>query len=87
MLKYKWIPRHAVAADDVNLDVPEVDKNLLVPDPVKQQQIVQDLNPFSILPNHEDIENDDNEEQQVLPDHIENQGVEDTINNKKMIFN
>ena len=31
ILQYKWRPGHAVAADDENLDVPEDEKNLLVP--------------------------------------------------------
>ena len=42
MLHYKWISGHAVAADDANLDVPDDEKNLLVTNPVEQQQIAQD---------------------------------------------
>ena len=48
MLQYEWKPGHDVAADDANLGVPNDDKNLLLTDPVKQQHIVQDPNPFSI---------------------------------------
>ena len=83
MLQYEWRPGHAAAADDVNLDVPNKNENQLVTDPVKQQQIVQDPNPFAILANDEDIKNEDDEAQQVLPDHIENQGAEYAINAKK----
>ena len=80
MLKYEWRPGHAIAANDSNLDAPEDDKNILVPDPVEQQHIVQDTNPFAILENDEESENDDDEAQQVLPDQIKNQGLEDAIN-------
>ena len=57
-----------------------------MPDPVKQQQIVQDPNPFSILANDEYREKEDDEAQQVLPDQIENQGAEDAINAKQNDF-
>ena len=43
-----------------------------MPDPVEQQYIVQDPNPFSILANDEDSKNDDDRAQQILPDHIKN---------------
>ena len=86
ILQCEWGPGYAVAADDANLDVPEDDKHILVPYPVEQQYIVQDSNPFSILANNEEIENDENEAQQVLPDHIKNQGAEDTINAKQNDF-
>ena len=86
MLQYEWRLGHAVASDDANSDVPENDKNLLVPDPVKQQHIVQDSNPFTILANDEDSENDNDKSQQVLPDQIKNQGAEDTTNTKKNDF-
>ena len=52
----------------------------MVPDPVVQQHIVKDTNPFTILENDEASENDDDEAQQVPPDQIKNQGAEDTIN-------
>ena len=51
-----------------------------MPDPVEQQNIVQDPNPFAILANDEESENDYNNTQQVLPDQIKNQGSEDAIN-------
>ena len=37
MLQYKWRPGHAVAADDANLEVPDNERNLLVPNSVEQQ--------------------------------------------------
>ena len=80
ILQYEWRPGHAVAADDINLDVPKYDKNILVPYPVEQQHIVQDTNPFSILANDEDSKNDNDEAQQVLPYQIKNQGAKDAIN-------
>ena len=86
MLQYEWIPEHAVASNDANTDVPEDDKNLLVLYPVEQQHIFQDPNPFSLLSNDEDSENDDNEAKQVLPDKINNQGAEDVINAKQNDF-
>ena len=87
MIQYDWRLGHAVAADDANIDVPEDNKNLLVPNLVEQQHIVQDPNPFSILvSNDEDIENDDDEAQQFLPDHIKNQGAEDAISAKQNDF-
>ena len=86
MLQYKWRPVHAIAADDVNIDDPEDEKNLLVPDPVEKQHIVQDPNPFSILANYEEIENDENEAQQVLPDQIKNQEAEYAINANQSDF-
>ena len=86
MLHYKWISGHAVAADDANLDVTEDDKNILVIDPVEQQHIMQDPNPFSILANEEESENDEDEAQHVVPDHIKNQGVEDAINSNQNDF-
>ena len=86
MIQYEWRPGHAVAADVANIGIPDDDKNLLVPDPFEQQHIAQDTNPFSILENDEDIENEDDKAQQVLPDQIENQGAEDTINAKQNYF-
>ena len=88
MLQYEWRPVHdiAIAADDANIDVPEDDKNLLVPDPVEQKNIVQYPKPFAILSNDEESENDNGEAQQVLPDQIKNQGAEDTINAKQNDF-
>ena len=86
MLKYEWRPGHAIAANDSNLDAPEDDKNILVPDPVEQQHIVQDTNPFTILANDEERENDDDEEKQVLPDNIKHQGAEDAININQNYF-
>ena len=70
MLQYEWRPGNAVVADDANIDVPKDDKNLLVPDPVNQQHVVQDPNPFAILSNYEDSKNDNYEAQQFLPDQI-----------------
>ena len=70
MLQYEWRPGHDVAANDANIDVPKYDKNLLVPDPVEQQHIVQYPNPFEILANDEDSENGDDKAQQILPDQI-----------------
>ena len=57
-----------------------------MPDPVEQQNIVQDPNPFAILANDEDSENEDKEAQQVLPDQIKNQGAEDVINANQNYF-
>ena len=54
--------------------------------PVNQQHVVQDPNPFAILENDENSENDDDKAQQVLPNHIENQGAEDMINAKQKYF-
>ena len=86
MLQYKWIAGHDVADVDANLGVPNDDENLLVPNPVEQQHIVQDPNPFSILSYDEDSKNKDGEAQQVLHDHIKNQGSEDAINTKQNDF-
>ena len=86
MLQYKWILGHDVVSDDANLDIPEDDKNLLVPDPVEQQHTVQDPNLLSILANNEDSKNDDDETQQVLPDQVKNQGAEDAINTNQNYF-
>ena len=63
MLQYEWRPGNSVVADDSNIDVPKDEKNLLVPDPVNQQNVVQDPKPFSILSNYEDRKNDDYEAQ------------------------
>ena len=57
-----------------------------MPDPVEQQHIVQDPNPFSILSNDEDRENEDKEAQQFLPDNIKNQVVEDGMKAKQNYF-
>ena len=57
-----------------------------MPDPVEQQNIVQDTNPLAILANDEEIENGDNKAQQVIPDQIKNQGAEDAINANKNDF-
>ena len=57
-----------------------------MPDPVEQQHIVQDPNPFSILSNDEDSENEDEEAQQFLPDNIKNQVVEDGMKAKQNDF-
>ena len=57
-----------------------------MPNPVEQQQIVQDPNPFEILANDEDSENEDDETQQVPPDKIKNQGAEEAINAKQNYF-
>ena len=70
MLQCKWIPGHAIAADDSNINVPDHEENMLVPDPVEQQYIAQDPNPFAILSNDEDRKNEDDEAQQVLPGQI-----------------
>ena len=86
MLQYKWRPGHDVSVDDANLDVPNNKGKILVPNPVKQQQIVQDPIPFTILANDE-YSKKDNEAQQVLPDRIENKGPEDAINTKQNVLN
>ena len=80
MLQYEYRPGHAILVDYANLEVPEDNKNLSVPDPLEQQHIVQDSKSFSILENDEEIENDDDKAQQVIPDHIKHQGAEDTLN-------
>ena len=49
-------------------------------DSVEQQHIVQESKSFSILENDEEIENDDDKAQEVIPDHIKHQGAEDTLN-------
>ena len=58
MLQYKWIPGHVLSVDDANINVPDNEKTLLVPNPVEQQKITQDPNPISILANDEDIKNE-----------------------------
>ena len=55
-------------------------------DPVEKQNIVQDPNPFTILGNDEDSENEDEEAQQFLPDNIKNQVVEDGMKAKQNDF-
>ena len=55
-------------------------------DPVEKQNIVQDPNPFTILGNDEDSENEDDKAQQFLLDQIKNQGAEDAINAKKIFL-
>ena len=57
-----------------------------MPDPVKQQHIVQYPSPFPILENYGDSENDNDKAQQFLPDHIKYQGAEDVINAKQNDF-
>ena len=89
MLQYKWRPGQAMDADDADFTVEEGDENnLLVPAPVEQQQHVQDPNPFVILAYDDDnnddeevgdVDNHNNEKVTVLPDHFENQGVEEFI--------
>ena len=87
MLQYEWRPGQAMDVADADFNVEEGHNNLLVPAPIEQQ--VQDPNPFAILADNDDdnddeelgdVDNHDNENVTVLRDHFENQGAEEFIN-------
>ena len=88
MLKYEWRPGQAMDVDHNDFDVEEdTNYELLVPAPIEQH--MQDPNPFDILAYDDDgnddeelgdVDNHDNENVAVLPDHFENQGAEEFIN-------
>jgi len=90
VLQYEWRPGQAMDVDNGDFNVEEgTNNNLLVPASIEQH--VQDPNPFAILAydddgndNEEvrDVDNHDNENVAVLPDHFENQGADNSLMNR-----